>query len=624
VTGIARRPGWAVNDHLSVVLRRVRDGLAPLDGRIEAARGALDLLDRDLLPRTAGGDAYLVAGIVGPNNAGKSALFNALIGRELSPSLPAGGATRRLVGAAHPRLLERLAEEPTLARFRLRKVSEERPSEEALQAGTDPSELLVHAEPRLPESVMLIDTPDFDSILVENRLASQSLLAVADLVVAVVTRHSYQNREVVHFLHAWLAHGRPWLLVYNEATKPEVARAHCEKLAADVGTKPLAVFWAPHSLAIQQRTAPLAPRLLAPHARPDDGTQSLGQFLLDAGWVEDVKRQAFAAALGRLAGAIEEVRSDLKGSAALARSVVADADARAYEAGLRIASKAMPARPFVEAFRAVLDRRSNPLSRSWRASLRRVRVGLEAIPALVTGGGRRADSGEAAASLAAIEKTELAAVWPAFWEELARDLGPEARSAARRSSTPDIARSLDREVDESEREAAFRRAEESMTNRPADVEAFREACETLVEDAIRERGFDLDIQLAADIATLMPLALAAVVIVHTAGLGSDIAAAGGGALSTFLIEKYSHLLGAGVLARARRRWSELRGRQLADLLIDAVLPVSAPRLRGEAEENVALAARLADLAGAVAAWSKGHHRRAPPPLKKGDEGGSDK
>ena len=76
---------------LATVFRRGRDLLGPLRERAPAAARALDLLERDLLPRSAGGDAYLVAGIVGPNNAGKSALFNALVGRAAEPL----GAARR-------------------------------------------------------------------------------------------------------------------------------------------------------------------------------------------------------------------------------------------------------------------------------------------------------------------------------------------------------------------------------------------------------------------------------------------------------------------------------------------------------------------------------------------------
>ncbi|MFT6110998.1 MAG: 50S ribosomal subunit-associated GTPase HflX, partial [Planctomycetota bacterium] len=111
-------------------LRTLRERLAELAESIPVQRAAgeglaraLDRLDRDLLPRTAGGHEHLVAGVVGPNNAGKSALFNSIVAGPLapgspapvsiSPSLPTGGATRRLVGALSPELREILEGEPT-------------------------------------------------------------------------------------------------------------------------------------------------------------------------------------------------------------------------------------------------------------------------------------------------------------------------------------------------------------------------------------------------------------------------------------------------------------------------------------------------------------------------------
>ena len=68
----------------------------------------------------------------------------------------------------------------------------------------------------------------------------------------------------------------------------------------------------------------------------------------------------------------------------------------------------------------------------------------------------------------------------------------------------------------------------------------------------------------------------AAVIVNTAGLGSDVAAAGGGAVSSFLVEKYYHLLGRDVMVEAQRRWTRVRGEQLRDILIEASLPAATP------------------------------------------------
>lgn len=589
--------------NVSAALRRAREVVEALADRTPAAARALDVLERDLLPRTAGGDAYLVAGIVGPNNAGKSALFNALVGRELSPSMPAGGATRRLVGAAHPDLLARLRAEPTLARFRLRPF-DAAARDQALQSADDPAELLVAADEALPEHLMLIDTPDFDSILADNRMASESLLAVADLVVAVVTRHSYQNREVVSFLEHWLEHGRPWMLVYNEAIDEQVARGHAAKLAADVDTPPLAVFWAPHSFEVQQGTAPLVPRQLVldgappPGRKPVAGTP-LRDLLVDVERVAEVKSRAFDAALARLRGEIDAVAAALGGDAAQARALLAAAERRAVPAGIHVASAAMPAGPFIEAFRTVLDRRSNPISRSWRTVLRQIRLRLESLPALLRGGSAVASSDAAAQSLAAIERKELVTAWAPFWEELVRDLGVEARQPARRNVRPALAAQLDGDLADARRVAARQQAVAALAAQPADIDRFRAACEELVEHAIDERGFDIDIQAAADLASMLPLALAAAVIVKTGGLGADIAAAGGGALSSFLVEKYTHLLGSDIMAETRRRWTELRGHELARVLVDAALETSAPVLRASAARDDAQAAELRVIEGAL-------------------------
>ena len=576
----------------SATLRRARDLLAPLRERMPSAAQGVDLLERDLLPRSAGGDAYLVVGIVGPNNAGKSALFNALVGRSLSPSLPTGGATRRLVGAATPALLERLRAEPTLARFRLQPFPADA-ADAPLQPSDDPAALLIAAEPALPEGLLLIDTPDFDSVLEDNRIASESLLAVADLVVAVVTRHSYQNLAVVRFLEHWLQHGRPWMLVYNEAGDVEVAAAHAAKLTADVGTPPLAVFWAPHSLAVQRGEAPLEP---APLPGREPG-RPLKALLFDVEAIAEVKTRALDAALARLRDALHETVAALAADALRDGAVLQAAESRAIEAGMRVAAAAMPARPFVDAFRTVLDRRSNPLSRSWRTTLRHIRLGLESLPLRLRGAKPQPE--KAASTLVAIEREELAAAWPVYWEELVRDLGREARHPARQTATPAVRARLDADLADQRRGAAFDEGVDALAIHDSEVAEFQRACEQLVERAIEDRGFELDIQAAADLATLVPIALAAAVIVNTGGLGSDLAAVGGGAVGTFLFEKYAHVLGRGIMAEARRRWTDVRGKQLAQSLVDAALPTSAPAVREGIARDTALAAELRELQARV-------------------------
>lgn len=589
---------------LAAALRDIRDAVLPLRSRIASADRAADLLERDLLPRTAGGMAHLVCGIVGPNNAGKSALFNSLIGRAVSPSLPAGGATRRLVGAAHPQLIELLRSDPALARFRLRPSTEaEVVRREALEPSLDPTELLIVSQPELPPGLMLIDTPDFDSILEDNRIASESLLAVADVVIAVVTRHSYQNRDVVRFLERWFDHGRPWMLVYNEAIDEQVARAHAAKLIAQLGQPPLAVFWAPHSLAVQSGQTPLIARRLPPDGEIvertlpiDSAGPDLRSLLLDLDQVAEVKSRAFDAALARLQDHLRSLIAFLEREAAAARELVRAAEEHAAATGARVAFAAMPAGPFIEAFRTVLDRRTHVLSRGWRALVRGARAQVESMLAVLRGRSLPDARATEVATLCEAERNELRKAWPFFWENVERDLGSEARHPARLDCSVEIQALLDRDLGHARTEQALANALEGLGRESGDLDSFRNACEELVEHAMDERGFDLDIQTLADLATVAPLALAAAVVVKTGGIGVDLAVAGGGAASTFLMEKYSHLLGSGIVAAARRRWTAIRGARIADALVPAALPGAAPAVRATAENDASSARALAVLA----------------------------
>jgi hypothetical protein len=572
--------------------------------RLPAAADAVELLERDLLPRSAPGAPYLVCGIVGPNNAGKSALFNALVGRDLSPSDPTGGATRRLVGAANAALVDRLQQNPHASGFRLREpVAGMAALAEALEEPADPRELVIVREATLPPHLVLIDTPDFDSILTGNRAVSESLLAVADVVIVVVTRHSYQNRAVVDFFQEWLRHGRPWLLVYNEAIDADVARKHAEKLVADVGSMPLGAWWAPHRLAVQRREEPLAVEPLplpatlpgvAGQADPALASRTLSDVLHDAALAKEVKRLASAAAWARLQALARQTVAALQAERDQLAAVDARAATVAGETGVAIASHAMPAGPFAEAFRVVLDRRTNFLSRGWRVMVRGVRVGLERLPALLRGGSAGGESVEV--KLGEVEQRTLAEMWPGFWETLVRDLGSEARADARRRCPDDIAAALDADLGRAPQPVRDAVAQ-LMRGRSADLGGFQQACEMLIDEAIEARGFDLDIQAAADIATVAPLAFAAAVIFTTTGVGADIAAAGGGAVGTFLFEKYSHVLGSGITKEARRRWSEMRGREIGAILQATALPATLALLekrRRDASEVLAGLTRLAE------------------------------
>jgi hypothetical protein len=579
-----------VSSALSQELRQLESWLSNLKAPALAAglARARDRLRRDLLPRTVGGDQSLVIGIVGPNNAGKSALFNALVGRDASPSLPTGGATRRLVGAARGELVKRLSSSSDWTRFSLRAHDPTLPErrDAPLSNASDPTELLVVESERVPPGILLIDTPDFDSIARENRAASEALLAVADLVIVVVTKHSYQNAEVVEYLRRWLAQGRPWILVYNEAPSDELVAAHAAKLAADVGSSPVARYAAPHDLGIMEGRVPLDPKRI-----DDPEHQSLSAGLSDLRQVEQLKRAALSASLAQLAEDLTPLADGLEAQGEGAKGLLERARHLAQASGRKLAVEAMPAAPFLNAFRAVMDRRANVVSRTWRAGVRGVRGLVEAVPKALFKQ-RAADPEERLrGGLLAAEARALELSWPAFYEELARDLGPEGRHASRAGIDRELARALDEDLPP-DPAPGRQRALRELQRLPVDFASFQEACEHLVREAVEQRGFEIDVQAGIDLATLLPAAGAAAVILTTGGLGGDLAAAGGGLLGSALMERYTHLLGSGIVRAARARWEASRGLLLADLLLRSALPQAADLARRQAEQGAAAAQTL--------------------------------
>ncbi|HEY1335606.1 MAG TPA: GTPase, partial [Myxococcaceae bacterium] len=54
---------------------------------------------RDLLPRLSSDAPLLLVAVAGPNNVGKSTLFNTLVAADLSPARAEGGLTQQCLAA---------------------------------------------------------------------------------------------------------------------------------------------------------------------------------------------------------------------------------------------------------------------------------------------------------------------------------------------------------------------------------------------------------------------------------------------------------------------------------------------------------------------------------------------
>ena len=158
-------------------------GLPGADGHRADATRLVAHLDDHLLPRVRQRGAPLLAVIGGSTGAGKSTLVNALVGAMVSPASVLRPTTRSPVLVHHPDDEAWFASErvlPGLARWR------------GTGAGAADSVRLV-AHPSVPRGLALLDAPDIDSVVDENRRLGAQLLGAADLWVFVTTAARYAD-----------------------------------------------------------------------------------------------------------------------------------------------------------------------------------------------------------------------------------------------------------------------------------------------------------------------------------------------------------------------------------------------------------------------------------------------
>jgi hypothetical protein len=147
------------------------------------ARQVVAQLDDYVLPRLREIDAPLLAVVGGSTGAGKSTLVNAVVGRPVSPAGVLRPTTRAPVLVFHPSDAEWFTSDrilPDLARV----------TAEDLAA---PGTLHLVADEAVPQGLALLDTPDVDSVVSENRQLATQLLAAADLWLFVTSAARYAD-----------------------------------------------------------------------------------------------------------------------------------------------------------------------------------------------------------------------------------------------------------------------------------------------------------------------------------------------------------------------------------------------------------------------------------------------
>jgi energy-coupling factor transporter ATP-binding protein EcfA2 len=228
-------------------LGRLRDDLAAVrldlavPGADEARHARKDLVaqvDDYLLPRLAQMEAPALIVVGGSTGAGKSTLLNSLVGSVVSPAGVLRPTTRAPLLAFHPDDLEW---------FQTPRVFPGLPRASGGEA--QPGTLQLALTDSLPQGLALLDSPDIDSVLAENRALANQLLAAADGWLFITTAARYADAVPWEFLRAARDRGTTLSLVLNRV--PEDAGrevpAHLRQMLEDEGLPEAEVLVVPET-----------------------------------------------------------------------------------------------------------------------------------------------------------------------------------------------------------------------------------------------------------------------------------------------------------------------------------------------------------------------------------------
>ncbi|MDX2679543.1 dynamin family protein [Streptomyces sp. NY05-11A] len=193
------------------------DALSALRDRVAAARFPLPLagapraranrdellaqLDDYLVPRLRQPEAPLLAVVGGSTGAGKSTLVNSLVGRRVSEAGVLRPTTRTPVLVCHPEDQHWFSGMRVLPGLTRVWAPHRESADDLLLPGEDGRRVLrIETADSLPPGLALLDAPDIDSLVADNRVLAAELICAADIWVMVTTAARYADAVPWHLL----------------------------------------------------------------------------------------------------------------------------------------------------------------------------------------------------------------------------------------------------------------------------------------------------------------------------------------------------------------------------------------------------------------------------------------
>jgi len=147
----------------------------------------------------------LIVSLVGGTGTGKSTVFNSLAGRQISEVGHRRPCTLRAIIFAPEHDAQSLSECPLLTLKNQPEIGQE----------DDEAEIVTHLQPEL-SGLVLVDTPDIDSVELSNRVSAENFFILSDAVVFVTSQEKYGDLTVHEMTERARQWGKKTLFVMNK------------------------------------------------------------------------------------------------------------------------------------------------------------------------------------------------------------------------------------------------------------------------------------------------------------------------------------------------------------------------------------------------------------------------
>ncbi|MBR5951455.1 MAG: dynamin family protein [Actinomycetaceae bacterium] len=245
-------------------------------------------LEDYILPRYASLDAPLIAVVGGSTGSGKSTLVNSLLHQNIARASAIRPTTRRPLLIHNPHDAHWFNDSRVLPG--LARVSGQ------AEGASSHNELALAASDAVPQGLALLDSPDIDSVVEENRRLAFQLLSAADLWVFVTTAARYADAV-------------PWAMLDEAASRDIVIAVVLDRVP--IGDAP-AVRSDLHAR-LDERGLGSAPLFVISEGLGEDGFVPTESVEPIRGWLEGIAKDAAVrahVARQTLSGAVDKLLAD--------------------------------------------------------------------------------------------------------------------------------------------------------------------------------------------------------------------------------------------------------------------------------------------------------------------------